>query len=237
VTSRACPSLIEELWRTAATETHASNIAARPNSYGVACSMVQALVLVALAVTFLVGCAASHERIDARVVNLATGGVGGSFELASYAGGVGNARADERDDKYLEFEANCDARDEEDEEEGAGSVILGEMLAIFPGLLWHGVGHHYAGDYQSSRRIRSIGEWGYLLTAIGGGLLVGAYALDESSDGILPISLYVSGGAFAVIGLGYFFTAWGADIYDTPRAVRENGRPWEWLDDDDVFED
>src|ERR1041385_1110917 len=30
------------------------------------------------------------------------------------------------------------------------SVILGELLAIFPGFFWHGLGHQYAGDARTA---------------------------------------------------------------------------------------
>lgn len=205
-------------------------------------SFLVGLCVLGAALLGLMGCVGSFERIDSRVADIARDGIGSGWEPVQLAGGKWGTTVAQRDDRrdydYLEFDVERRAREEEEEENASGkSVILGEMLAIFPGLLWHGVGHYYAGDYQSSRRIRSIGEWGYLLTAIGGGLLVGAIALDDSSDDILPVSLYVSGGAFAAIGLGYFFTAWGADIYDTPRAIRENGRPWDWLADDEIFDD
>ena len=114
-------------------------------------------------------------------------------------------------------------------EEGK-SVFVGTLLAFFPGIFVHGLGHTYAGDQQSARRLREMGEWGYILTAIGGGLVVGGVALDDSSSDIVPTSLYVSGGTIGGIGLGFFLMAWFLDMYDTPRAVRSGGRPWRFLE-------
>ena len=106
-------------------------------------------------------------------------------------------------------------------------MIIGELLAIFPGLFWHGLGHQYAGDTETAREIREAGEWGYLLTALGGGLVMGGYFLDRSSGGgdTFALSLYIAGGTTGGIGSGFFLTAWIYDIIDTPRAVRTSGRP------------
>jgi hypothetical protein len=138
------------------------------------------------------------------------------------------AMAPEGRDEVTEVEDEADEVDEEREK----SVVVGELLAFFPGLFVHGLGHYYAGDHVTARKLRGMGEWGYLLTAVGGGILVGAYFLDQSSDDILPISLYVAGGTVGAVGLGYFFTAWVGDMYDTPRAVQSGGKPWRFLMDD-----
>lgn len=106
-----------------------------------------------------------------------------------------------------------------------GSVIVGELLAIFPGMLVHGLGHYYAGDYKTAARLFRIGEFGYLLTAVGGGAGVGAYYLEREDQKGYAYSLYATGGTLAVVGLSYFFTAWIYDMIDTPRAVRSGGQP------------
>ena len=139
-------------------------------------------------------------------------------------------RRGEEGARPFEDEGHDDEGEYYDEEENGKSVFVGTLLAFFPGLLVHGLGHMYAGDQQSARRLRHMGEWGYLLTAIGGGLVAGGIALDDSSDDIVPISLYVSGGTIGFVGLGFFFTAWILDMYDTPRAVRSGGRPWRFLE-------
>jgi len=111
-------------------------------------------------------------------------------------------------------------------EESKKSVVVAELLAIFPGFFWHGLGHQYAGDKKTAKEIRGVGEWGYLLTAIGGGLLVGGYFLDQEDDEWDPyaLSLYITGGITGGVGVGFFLTAWFYDMIDTPRAVRTGGR-------------
>ena len=194
-----------------------------------------------------VGCAGRFERIDARIADVASHGLVQNSSLEGFAfaqNDQSRSRRNERGrDDYLEFEAEDELEEEEGDE--GGSVILGEMIAVFPGMLWHGAGHYYARDYESSRRLRSIGEWGYLLGGIGGGLILGGIAIQggdpEFSGGDLEdhlaTSFYVAGGIVGAIGLFYFLTAWGGDIYDTPRAVRENGRSWQWLQErGDLFD-
>jgi len=113
-----------------------------------------------------------------------------------------------------------------EEEPRRKSVLVAELLAIFPGFLWHGLGHYYAGDTLTARRIHKAGEWGYLLTAIGGGIVLGGYYLDKETDlQGFAISLYAAGGVTGTIGSGFFLTAWFYDMIDTPRAVRTGGEP------------
>jgi hypothetical protein len=124
-----------------------------------------------------------------------------------------------------------------------GSVLLGELIAIFPGFFVHGLGHNYAGDYKTWRRLSHIGQLGYLLTAVGGGLAVGAYYIDKGDDdndyqGIV-YSMYGAGGTIGVIGVGYWLVAWFYDMIDTPRAVESGGEPprrTPLLDSMDLFE-
>jgi hypothetical protein len=131
----------------------------------------------------------------------------------------------------------------EEEEASTGSVILGELIAIFPGIFIHGLGHHYAGDYKTARRLSHIGQIGYLLTFVGGGLAVGGYYIDKGDDnnnyqGIV-YSMYGAGGTIGVIGVGYFLVAWFYDMIDTPRAVESGGEPprkSSMLDSMDLFE-
>lgn len=131
----------------------------------------------------------------------------------------------------------------EEDAPSTGSVILGELIAIFPGFFVHGLGHHYAGDYKTARRLSHIGQLGYLLTAVGGGLVVGGYYIDKGDDknnyqGIV-YSMYGAGGTIGVIGIGYFLVAWFYDMIDTPRAVESGGEPprrTPMLDSMDLFE-
>lgn len=142
------------------------------------------------------------------------------------------AERDERD-LYERGEEVEEAQIEEDGEVSVGHVIVGELLAFFPGVFVHGLGHYYAGDEQTFRRLNKLGQLGYLLTVIGGGLGVGGYFLDQDDTEVLgqdltdptAYSLYAAGGIAGGIGLGYFFTAWIYDMIDTPRAVSSGGRP------------
>jgi hypothetical protein len=125
------------------------------------------------------------------------------------------------------------------EEKSTGSVILGELIAIFPGLLVHGLGHYYAGDYQTARRLRHVGELGYVMTALGGGLVVGGYYLGKEDLKGFSYSLYGVGGTIGVAGVFYLLTAWVYDMIDTPRAVSTGGEPpprSEFIDSLDIFE-
>lgn len=113
----------------------------------------------------------------------------------------------------------------EKETPSSGSVIVGELLAIFPGMFIHGLGHYYAGDYQTATRLRHIGEFGYMMTAVGAGTAVGGYFLDKNDQLSFAYTLYGTGGVVGTVGLAYFFTAWVYDMIDTPRAVESGGRP------------
>jgi hypothetical protein len=150
------------------------------------------------------GCASPFEAID--------GGLARQARLAL------------RQERPPQFEG--DETEEAPEEPPRKSVLVAELLAIFPGFLWHGLGHYYAGDTRTARRIHKAGEWGYLLTAIGGGIVLGGYYLDKETDlQNFAISLYASGGVTGTIGSGFFLTAWFYDMIDTPRAVRSGGEP------------
>jgi hypothetical protein len=121
-----------------------------------------------------------------------------------------------------------DRRAARGEREPQKSVFLGELIAIFPGLFVHGLGHRYAGDYDTAARLRHVGEVGYLGIIIGGGLVTGGYFIDQSDEDLwqgYAYGMYGAGGFIGVVGVGYFFTAWIYDIVDTPRAIRSGGEP------------
>ena len=148
---------------------------------------------------------------------------------------VALAQLTERDLYYRDEEEDEGEGAEDDDRTGAsvGDVIVAELIAIFPGMFVHGLGHLYAGDEQTFGRLSNLGQLGYLLTVAGGGLLVGGYFLDKDDTEVLgqdltdptAYSLYAAGGVASGIGLAYFFTAWFYDIIDTPRAVTSGGRP------------
>lgn len=111
------------------------------------------------------------------------------------------------------------------EKPGVASAVLGELLAIFPGVVVPGIGHYYAGDRATGSRLLRIGEFGWLLTVVGGGLVVGGYALDKNDLEGTAYGLYGTGGFLGAIGLTYVLTAWFYDMIDTPRAVLSGGEP------------
>ncbi len=128
------------------------------------------------------------------------------------------------DDDPEEFEAKKPSK---------WSAAGGVALAIFPGIFVHGIGHWYAGDKTTARRLSRLGQFGYVLTAVGGGAIVGGYFLDKDDSDVLgadftdPVAytLYGAGGIAAGIGVTYLFSSWFYDIYDTPRAVLSGGKP------------
>lgn len=108
---------------------------------------------------------------------------------------------------------------------GAGEVILGELIAIFPGFFVQGLGHRYAGDYRTASQLGRVGQIGMLLTLLGGGIVTGGYFAEDADQTSLGISLYASGGFIGAVGVTYWGTAWIYDIIDTPRAILSGGRP------------
>jgi hypothetical protein len=107
------------------------------------------------------------------------------------------------------------------------SVFLAELIAIFPGFFVHGLGHRYAGDYQTARKLSHVGQVGYLLTAVGGGMVLGGHYLAKEDEQwrATAYGLYGVGGTIGVVGVGCFLTAWFYDMIDTPRAIDTYGEP------------
>lgn len=123
--------------------------------------------------------------------------------------------------------------EEAEEAPGTGQAILGELLAIFPGVLVSGLGHYYAGDAATARRLNRVGLVGEGFLLAGAGMGVGGYFiledaedLDDDFGQVTAGSLLVGvGGALGVAGLLPFLTAWFYDMIDTPRAVLSGGQP------------
>ncbi len=160
-------------------------------------------------------CALENYRLDLRAVDNAR---------------LAFAQLKERDLYY----AGEEKEEEEVREKGTvGEAIAGELLAIFPGVIVHGLGHLYAGDERTFGRLSRLGQMGYVLTAVGGGLIVGGYYLERDDTEVLgqsltkPVAygLYGTGGVAGGIGVMYFLTAWIYDMIDTPRAVLSGGKP------------
>jgi hypothetical protein len=156
-------------------------------------------------------------------------------------GAVSQARLALRsqEDKFPFFDEPELPAEEQEETGSVGEVILGELLAIFPGVLIHGMGHFYAGDTKTGGQLLRVGGTGYLLAGIGGGLFTGGYFLDHDTDQRgLAYSLYGTGGFIGGVGVLFILAAWGYDLIDTPRAVLSGGRPpprSDFVDSLDVF--
>lgn len=187
------------------------------------------------ALLMLSGCTLGRYRIDSNAV------IEARMALTQFD--------DESDVYYYEEDEleGDEAGEKEKEKPGTGSVIVGTMIAVFPGMLVPGLGHRYAGDKRTANRLGRMGQFGLLLTALGGGALVGGYVLDQNDTELFGKSLtdptaytlYGTGAIASLIGLTYFFTAWGYDMADTPRAIRERGRPpprSRFIDSLDIFD-
>jgi len=106
------------------------------------------------------------------------------------------------------------------------SVILGELIAIFPGIIWHGLGHRYAGDIAKAEEIEQMEA----LSVLGMGVGTGLWFADRSDDHL--VGLKVSGYTVGGIGALGFIGTWLYDIIYTPAAIdRYNSGQEEFLQD------
>ena len=100
----------------------------------------------------------------------------------------------------------------EPEEFRPKSPVVGELLAIFPGIIVHGMGHRYAGNTEKANEILAM--QGYSLLPIGLG--AGLWAIGESQDAdAVKIAGYVGMGVGAIP----FFGTWIYDLVYTPSEV------------------
>ena len=109
------------------------------------------------------------------------------------------------------------------------SVLVGALLAIFPGLLWHGLGHRYAGDVKKAEEIELMQAYSVLGMAAGTGL----YFAGRSNDYLkgMEVTGYTVGGLGA---LGFVGT-WLYDIIYTPSAIRRYNAGLEYGEYDDPY--
>lgn len=170
------------------------------------------VVLLGTSAVLLAGCATGFGTLDLTTVRRARSGFQEHFEKYP----IGSERRAE------EVRAGKTKK-------SAGSVIVGELIAIFPGFFVHGLGHYYAGDYATARQLRRLGEVGWIFSGVGAGLVVGGYYLDGDDDDDdyqnIVYSLYGTGSFFGLVGLGYLAVAWVYDMIDTPRAIESGGEP------------
>jgi len=103
--------------------------------------------------------------------------------------------------------------DDEDIRPPRKSVLVGELLAIFPGLIVHGLGHRYAGNHDRANEILTMELFSVLTAGVGGGLV----ALGESED---ADALRVAGWIGVGMGAIPFLGTWIYDIVYTPSEIR-----------------
>ncbi len=92
------------------------------------------------------------------------------------------------------------------------SPVVGELLAIFPGILVHGMGHRYAGNSEKADEILAMEAYSLFPIALGGTLW--AIGEDQDADAI-RIAGWVGMGVGAVPFLG----TWVYDLVYTPSEV------------------
>jgi hypothetical protein len=96
---------------------------------------------------------------------------------------------------------------------GEKSALAGELLAIFPGLFVHGLGHRYAGNSDTADELLLMEGYSLLTAAAGGGLL--AVGISEDAEAV-EIGGWVGIGAGGLLYLG----SWIYDIAFTPSEVK-----------------
>jgi hypothetical protein len=95
------------------------------------------------------------------------------------------------------------------------SVLLGELIAIFPGFFVHGLGHRYAENDDTASELMYLELYSVLTMGLGGALL----ALGDSQDAeAVEIAGWVGIGVGAVPFLG----TWVYDIVYTPSEIRRH---------------
>jgi len=98
------------------------------------------------------------------------------------------------------------------------SRIIGVTLAIFPGILIHGTGHHYARKHGTALALHLVEAGAVSLIAVGA---IGGYKdLKDIKDNLpTDISLLTKYEAMILGGAILFFSGWFYDIFGTPKAV------------------
>ncbi len=115
----------------------------------------------------------------------------------------------------------------DDVEFSSRSVILGELIAIFPGIIWHGLGHRYAGDVRKAEEIEQMEALSLLAAGVGTGLVFAG----RSDDNL--VGLEVSGYTLGGLGALGFVGTWLYDIIYTPSAIERYNRGEGQSPDDD----
>ena len=106
---------------------------------------------------------------------------------------------------------------ETDGSPGEKSILIGELIAIFPGLFVHGLGHRYAGNTDAADEIMTMELYSALTMGLGAGLV----ALGESED---AEAVTVSGWVGVGVGAIPFLGTWIYDIVYTPSEITQYNR-------------
>ena len=101
------------------------------------------------------------------------------------------------------------------------SVVVGELLAIFPGLVVHGIGHRYAGDDEMASDLLEK-EWKSLVYPFAWPFL-GAAALSDTDNAHLVETFDEATGVTLVAPI-LFFGTWIYDMIETPGRIRAHNR-------------
>lgn len=101
------------------------------------------------------------------------------------------------------------------------SVIIGETLAIFPGILFHGLGHHYAGDHEMGSELMDK-EWKSVAYPIVWPLL--GVATLSAPDNAALVATFDEATSISLISPFLFVGTWFYDLFKTPARVRDHNR-------------
>jgi hypothetical protein len=92
------------------------------------------------------------------------------------------------------------------------SPVVGELLAIFPGIIVHGMGHRYAGNTDRANEILTMEAYSLAVVGLGAGL----WAIGDSQDAdAVRIAGYVGMGVGGIPFIG----TWIYDLIYTPSEV------------------
>jgi hypothetical protein len=101
------------------------------------------------------------------------------------------------------------------------SVVLGEALAIFPGVVIHGIGHRYAGDAETGGDLLEK-EWKSLVYPVIWPFL-GAATLTSPENAAL-METFDEATGITLIFPGLFVGTWIYDLIETPGRIVEHNR-------------
>jgi len=98
--------------------------------------------------------------------------------------------------------------------------IKAVALAVFPGVIWHGLGHRVAGEEETAHKLLKLEGISFLTGVTGLTALSFLGNANETAGILIPVSM---------IGFGTFAISWFADVMGTTGLSRslESGRPYQ----------